>query len=144
MFGLKNACKFCILTHIIFMSFSLTFSSTSFSKIVPLGTGMTTGIPGLHQLQRPRCSSLALIHLTPNPALLGIQGCRSKCCPDSSRGHGAKATDQPIWQDVCPSPSSSVERQTSEPVQAPKTTEGLHAPLQRGIAPLRTDDVSSH
>lgn len=136
MFGLKNACEFRVLTHIISMCFSVTFSPMSFSKIVPLGTGMTTDTTGLHQLQRPHWSSLALIHLTPNPALLGIQGRRSKCCPEPSRGHGAKDTDQPIWQDVCPSPSASVGRQTSELlVQAPKATEGLHAPLQRGTSP---------
>lgn len=112
----------------------VTFPPTSFSKIVPLETGMTTGTTGLHQLQRPHWSSLALIHLTPNPALLGIQGRHSKCCPEPSRGHGAKATDRPVRHDVCPSPSPSARRQASESVQAPAATEGLHAPLQRGTS----------
>lgn len=122
----------------------VTFPPTSFSKIVPLETGMTTGTTGLHQLQRPHWSSLALIHLTPNPALLGIQGRRSKCCPEPSRGHGAKATDRPVRHDVCPSPSPSARSRPQSRCR-PQRPQRACTPHCRGApASLRTDNVSSH
>lgn len=139
---LLNACECCILTHIspfVFASFPL--SPKSFSKIVLPGKGTI----GLHQLQKPYWSNLALIHLTPNLALPGVPVNYSKCCLVLSCRHQAKAAGQPSSQDMGPQLISQCKKAGLR-IRAGAKGHGelAHTTAETHTSSLRTDSVSSH